>query len=45
MKQNINFQLTNEKVQAFIEYSNVMDNNYIEEHIVEEQNLNKKRKI
>ena len=31
--------------EAFIEYSNVMDYNYIEEHNVKEKNPNKKRKI
>ena len=53
MKQNINFQLTNEKVQstglkhlndseAFIEHSNDMDDVYKN---IEECNLNKKHKI
>ena len=50
MKQNINWQLTKQKVQAesiqiiqkFIEYSNDMDDVYKN---IEEYNLNKKHKI
>ena len=45
MKQNINYQLTKEKVQdskTFIEYSNDMDDIYKN---IEEYNPNKRRKI